>query len=114
MRNNYIIDNHLDNELNDLSQYADEYNMEIRYKPQPKITPKEQNPKLVSAYRTATNTVISNHAFNPQNIKKIKNQVLKREIHLNPKMKKVKKKKQKIKILKIQKAEKKLYLLRKL
>jgi hypothetical protein len=37
MRNNYIIDNHLDNELNDLSQYADKYNMEIRYKPQPKI-----------------------------------------------------------------------------
>ena len=40
-------------------------------KPQPKITPKEQNPKLVSAYRTATNTVISNHAFNPQNINKL-------------------------------------------
>lgn len=31
MRNNYIIDNHLDNELNDLSQYIDKYDMEIRY-----------------------------------------------------------------------------------
>ena len=40
-------------------------------KPQPKITPQVQNPKLVSAYRTATNTVISNHAFNPQNINKL-------------------------------------------
>lgn len=38
MRNNYIIDNHLDNELNDLSQYADKYDMEIRYNPKPKIT----------------------------------------------------------------------------
>ena len=33
MRNNYIIDNHLDNELNDLSQYADKYDMEVRYEP---------------------------------------------------------------------------------
>ena len=40
-------------------------------KPQPKITPQVQNPKLVSAYRTATNTVISNPAFNPQNINKL-------------------------------------------
>ena len=40
-------------------------------KPQPKPTPQAQNPKLVSAYRTATNTVISNHTFNPQNINKL-------------------------------------------
>ena len=40
-------------------------------KPQPKITPQVQNPKLVSAYRTATNTVISNHVFNPQNVNKL-------------------------------------------
>lgn len=33
MRNNYIMDNHLDNELNDLSQYIDKYDMEIRYEP---------------------------------------------------------------------------------
>ena len=33
MRNNYIIDNNLDNELNDLSKYADKYDMEIRYVP---------------------------------------------------------------------------------
>ena len=33
----------------------------------PKINP-VQTPKLVSAYRTATNTVITNHNFNPQNI----------------------------------------------
>ena len=33
MRNNYIIDNHLDNELNDLTQYADKYDMEVRYEP---------------------------------------------------------------------------------
>ena len=31
MRNNYIIDNNLDNELNDLSQYENEYDMTIRY-----------------------------------------------------------------------------------
>ena len=31
--NNYIIDNHLYNKLNDLSQYADKYDMEIRYEP---------------------------------------------------------------------------------
>lgn len=37
MRNNYIIDNHLDNELNDLSKYADKYDMEIRYEQKPKI-----------------------------------------------------------------------------
>lgn len=36
MRNNYIIDNHLDNELNDLSQYVNEYDMEIRYEPKRK------------------------------------------------------------------------------
>ena len=36
MRNNYIIDNHLDNELNDLSQYADKYDMEVRYEPKRK------------------------------------------------------------------------------
>ena len=31
MRNNYIIDNNLDNELNDLSQYENEYDMNIYY-----------------------------------------------------------------------------------
>ena len=36
MRNNYIIDNNLDNELNDLSQYADKYDMEVRYEPKRK------------------------------------------------------------------------------
>lgn len=33
MRNNYIVDNNLDNELNDLSKYLDNYNMELRYEP---------------------------------------------------------------------------------
>ena len=32
MRNNYIIDNKLDNKLNDLTNYIGKYNMEIRYK----------------------------------------------------------------------------------
>ena len=36
MRNNYIIDNNLDNELNDLSQYANKYDMEVRYVPKRK------------------------------------------------------------------------------
>lgn len=31
MRNNFIIDNNLENELNDLSQFKDSYDMEIRY-----------------------------------------------------------------------------------
>lgn len=31
MRNNYILDHHLENELNDLSKYADKYDMEVRY-----------------------------------------------------------------------------------
>lgn len=37
MRNNYIIDNNLDNKLNDLSQYIDKYNMEVRYVPRKNI-----------------------------------------------------------------------------
>lgn len=33
MRNNYIIDNNLDNQLNDLKKYEKDYDMEIRYEP---------------------------------------------------------------------------------
>ena len=43
--------------------------------PQQKIIPQTQNPKLVSAYRTSTNTVISNHTFNPQNVNKKLNNI---------------------------------------
>ena len=43
--------------------------------PQQKIIPQAQNPKLVSAYRTSTNTVISNHTFNPQNVNKKLNNI---------------------------------------
>ena len=44
-------------------------------KPQQKIIPQAQKPKLVSAYRTATNTVISNNTFNPQNVNKKLNNI---------------------------------------
>lgn len=33
MRNNYIIDNKLDNQLNDLKKYKNKYDMELRYEP---------------------------------------------------------------------------------
>lgn len=57
MRNNYIIDNKLDNELNDLSEYKNEYDLTIRFNKRPKIIgvlQYDENMNLINKYKSTS------------------------------------------------------------